>query len=434
MSSRLLAMLLLSAGVVAAQAPESLTQWTHYQEIDSVPELGLVVLELPLDVLDAARTDHADLRLYDASGREVPYALRIRREIHESEAFDAQEMNRGERGDMAELTLDLGATPAPHNELEVETTGGGFRRRVSVEGSEDGEEWATLEDEALIFRFSSQGRGVDQRRVEYPQSDYRFLRVRVEADRQIESRAPQIRGVTVRRLTRSPGVDRFFPVGPGMREAGRDQGRPASIYRLDLQGRIPLHGLDLQIGQTPFSRPYRLETDAGENRGALLASGTLRSESDTGMGEVKLRFDEQFARGLVLTVIDDRNPPLYVQGRLRDRSIAAVGLQRRRTDAAAQALLRQPGCSRAALRFRLHHSADAPRRDCCRRSPQASVRTRTYLPPEEPLTERAPWAIYLVLTLASLAILALLRKVLGSVAGESSPSVSQSTADNQDEA
>ncbi len=416
MTLRAAVLSLILAASLVAQAPESLTAWKYYQEISSSPDLEMVMLEPPLAVLDGARPDHADLRLYDASGREVPYALRIRREIHESDAFDAAEINRGERGDLAEVTLDLGKAPAAHNQIEVDTAGGGFRRRVTVDGSTDGEGWATLARNVLIFRFSSQGRGVDQQRIEYPQSDYRYLRVRVEADRQIESRAPTIREVTVRRLTRSPGVDAFYAFGPPLREAGRDQGRPASIYRLDLHGRVPLHGLDLQIGQTPFSRPYRLETDVGEGRGAPVDSGTLRSSADSGMSEVKLRFDEQFARYLVLTVIDDRNPPLYIQGG------SAVS-------AARQLFFNGQGLALPLELYYGNSEASAPRYDFDSTVPLSPPEgllpafptghrdNPAYRAPEAPLTERAPWAIYLVLAAASLAILALLRKVLASVGG-----------------
>ena len=385
MSIRLTILALLSAGLAAGQAPESLAAWRYYQEIATVPAQPLVPLELTVEALDAARQDHADLRLYDAAGGEVPYALRIRREIHESEAFEAQEINRGELGAAAEVTLDLGPSPAPHNELEIDTAGDGFRRRVTVEGSEDGERWLRLAGDAILFRFASQGRGVDQRRVEYPQSDYRYLRVRVEADRQIESQAPEIRAVTVRRLTRAAGVDVRFPAGYPVREAGRDQGRPASIYRFELGGRVPLHGLDLPVAQTPFSRPYRLEAEAGAGRRPLLASGTLRSEAEEGPAEIELRFEEQFAARLVLTVVDDRNPPLEIFGG------SAVS-------AARQILFDGEGL---ALPLRLYYgNPDAS-------PPHYDFDATVSLAPPEGL-------FYVVLTLASLAILGLLRKVLKS--------------------
>jgi hypothetical protein len=417
MRGRLFVGLAMTACAAVAQTPESLAGWKYYQELTSVPEMNLVLLDLPVDALDGGREDLADLRLYDASGHEVPYALRVRREIHESEAFEAREINRGERGDVAEVTLDLGEDAAAHNEIEVNAAGEDFRRRVTVEGSDGGEQWLTLEGRALIFRFSSQGRGVDQRTVEYSESDYRYLRVRVEADRQIETAAPRIESVTVRRLTRSPGVEQAFPAGAGIREAGRDQGRPASIYRIELYGRIPLHGLNLMIGEAPFSRPYRLETDGEENQRSLLASGTLKSEEQGGSEEMRLRFAEQFAERLALTVIDDRNPPLNVFGG------SAV-------NAARQVLFNGEGL---ALPLKLYYGnpgAAPPNYDFDSTvgltPPEGILPTFAngeqenpdYRPPEQPLTERAPWAIYVVLAAASLAILGLLRKVLAGVGAE----------------
>ena len=412
-----LAWALLLAAPVWAQAPESLTAWQYYQQITDVPEMDLVAIDLPLEVLAGGRTDLADLRLYDANNREIPYALRIWREIHESDAFEAQEINRGERDGAAEVTLDLGASPLQHNEVEISTAGDGFRRMVTVEGSRDGEEWLTLARNAAIFRFSAQGRGVDERSVEYPQSDYRFVRVRVEADRQIESQAPQIESVTVRQLTRSEGMEQTFNAGVEIREAGRDQGRPASIYRIDLYGRIPLHGFYLQIAEASFSRPYRLETDGEDGQRVTLASGTLKSQAESGSDEVKLRFSEQHASRLRLTIIDDRNPPVSIYGGLA-------------VSAARQVYFAGGNVSAPLRLYYGNPDAQPPYYDLDATVPRTPPNTilptflggqqsnPDYLPPEAPLTERAPWAIYAVLAAASLIILGLLRKVLRSVSRE----------------
>jgi hypothetical protein len=56
---------------------------------------GLLDAVLDVAVLDKSREDHADLRLYDANGREVPYALRILRAVRSSDLFEANEFNRG---------------------------------------------------------------------------------------------------------------------------------------------------------------------------------------------------------------------------------------------------------------------------------------------------------------------------------------------------
>jgi hypothetical protein len=414
MKGKMLCGLWLAAGAAWTQTPESLTAWRYYQELTNVAETGLAMVELPMEALSGSRTDHADIRLYDAEGREVPYALRVRREIHESADFEAREINRGERGDVAEATFDLGADPATHNQLEIETVGDGFRRIATVEGSRNGEEWLTLAEKAPLFRFAARGREVDQQRVDYDESDYRYLRVRVEADRQVEFKAPTITKVTVRKVTRSPAVDKELAVGPGVREAGRDQERPASIYPIELYGRIPLHGLNIQAGEAPFSRPYRLEIETQENERTLLASGTLRSDPEAPADPVKLRFPEQFAERLILTVVDDRNPPLGMYG--------GTALS-----AARQVVFSGQGFTQPLRLYYGNPDAPAPNydfdstvpltppEDVSLVYPNGQQENPDYEPPQAPLTERAPWAIYVVLAVASIAILGLLRKVVATV-------------------
>ena len=45
---------------------------------------------------------------------------------------------------MSQLSLDLGEKQIEHNEIEVNTPGDNFRRRVLMEGSDDGNTWNKL--------------------------------------------------------------------------------------------------------------------------------------------------------------------------------------------------------------------------------------------------------------------------------------------------
>src|SRR6185503_12632424 len=61
-------------GEVAATAASLPAEWQRDQQL-SVPEAGLIKLSLPAETLDSARPALEDLRVYDASGNEVPYML-----------------------------------------------------------------------------------------------------------------------------------------------------------------------------------------------------------------------------------------------------------------------------------------------------------------------------------------------------------------------
>src|SRR5438477_8257298 len=113
----------ISGGTLQAQpvpAPEPLSAWRYFKEIQ-VPRVSTDLLDLVLDreALSNARTDQADLRLYNAAGREIPYLLRVRRDVVTSSALPAREFNRSADRAASQLTLDLGEQPQQHNQVDV---------------------------------------------------------------------------------------------------------------------------------------------------------------------------------------------------------------------------------------------------------------------------------------------------------------------------
>ncbi|MBI3667698.1 MAG: DUF3999 family protein [Acidobacteria bacterium] len=398
----------LGAGV-RAQGPEPLTGWPYFKEVQAVPgQADVLSFTLDTQALDQSRLDHADLRLYDGGGREIPYALRIRREIEASEAFPAREFNRSMEGDVAQVFYDLGEQPQQHNEAEIDTPGENFRRLVDIEGSSDGAQWSTLVSGAAIFRFASGGRDVEQKAVPYPVSRYRYVRIRVHRDPPVDRAAPQIKVVKIRKSIRQRAEILDFPARIEGREASRSEGRPASAWRLGLGGRIPFEKLFLTSQEASFSRPFRLEVVDDPSSPVLLASGELFRREEPGYPQPTVAFAERFARHLKLTVTDDRNPPL-----------AIITVQ---AGSAAREIL-FPESSVSAHPVRLYYGnqkAQAPHYDfAARLAPEATASpprlslgpqqpNPIYRPEPRPLSERSPWLIYLVLSLASIALAAIL--------------------------
>ncbi len=406
---RLLALLALLLPAGLAQESESLERWQYFQELPVAAE-GRATIELDRDVLGGARVDQADLRLYDAARREVPYALRVRRKVHSTDIVEARQLDLSVRDGRTQVTLDLGDYEGVHNEIEVDLAGQNFRRQVEVQGSDDSLSWATLTDDGLVFRFASAGRSVDQRVVDYPDSRYRYLRVLVSPDPSADSSAPTLREALVRLRVETEGVDRFYPSSYPMREPTRQDNRPASRYDFVVHsGAIPVSSLQLELGQGPFSRPYRLLSGSGD-QAREVASGTLSSE-DEGSTSVTLQFEEAYVKQLQLVVTDDRNPPLDIY------SAQPIG-------AARHLLFEASGLSFPLRLYYGNPDAASPNYDYDKRIPAVLEDAPPPLPleprqlnpdyraPELPVTERAPWLIYVVLAVAGLALLWLLRGVI----------------------
>ncbi len=392
------------SGALWAQSPspESLTAWPYYKEFQTHSDLARFLLDR--DVLDKARADAADLRLYDAAGREIPYELAVLRDVDTRSLFTSREFNRAVEGTAALVSCDLGEQPRLHNEVQISTGGNNFRRMAEVDASADGTQWVTLASQAILFRFSANGRTVEQNSVSYPSSSYRYIRVRVEHDPQVDKGAPETTTLGVLRTEHVKGESVSFAASMESREADPYQGRPASIWRTDLGGRIPLQSVTFNVEERTFSRPFVLESVDDPASPALLASGDLSRTEGNAATPVRVDFNEQFARRLKLTVTDDRNPPLTVD------SASALS-------AARQVVFKAPMGV-----FRLYYGnlkGVAPHYDLTSRIPADRMfsgyltlgqerSNPAYRPAPKPLSERSPWLVYLVLIGACAALAAIL--------------------------
>ena len=393
--------------IIPVFAQAAMASWALYVEVtprSGAP--GFFDLVLPLQVMDKSREDLADLRLYDAKGKEIPYALRIRRDVDDTRAVGGRLFNQANVGTKAsEVSVDLGENPGEHNEVEIETAGTNFRRRVDVEGSDSGKEWKTLKTGDVIFGFESQNKAVQSNRVSYPTSRYRYLRVRVFADELTDKQAPNITSVRVSMTLRQKGELASWNVAVPSYQLLRNQGAPASAWTLDLGGRVPCDRLTLEIDAASFSRPFQVEVVDDPQNIRLVSSGELTRRIGEQRAPTVIIFDQEVhARKLRLLVTDYSNETLPIS------SITAGAPARQLVFE-----LKEPSTQPLRLFFG-NAKATEPHydfeKDLPARLSTTPVRAEVgavasnpdYKPEPLPLTERIPWLIHIVLAASSLAL------------------------------
>ena len=112
---------------------QTLSSWQFSIPISPGSTAGMNELVVPLQVMDKARLDLDDLRIVDARGAEIPYALLVRRHVSDKREISATVFNQATVGANAgEMSVDLGQNPGEHNEVEIETSGSNYRRQVNV--------------------------------------------------------------------------------------------------------------------------------------------------------------------------------------------------------------------------------------------------------------------------------------------------------------
>ncbi len=410
---------LLTVGAVAAAdkeepraAPESLAAWEWYAEVSRPPSKRpprWADFLLTPAIFDKARPDQADLRLYDASGRTVPYALRVRRARDEQQRVPAREFNRATNPDRSvELRLDLGERPPEHNGVEVQTRGENFRRRLEEEGSDDGKTWSKLLDRADLVHFRVKGQTVDVHDASYPPSRFRYLRLRVFPDRGLADDVPVVMSAAALHVVQLPGEDVTLPANLGARQPEPADGGPGSVWAIDFGGyAVPVERLTFDVTDQEFVRPYRLELVDGEGNRQHLASGQWQRTLGEGR-PLEIKFNEVTARRLRLVVTDFRNQPLD----LRSATYSAPARQvvyEPKGDVAWPLRLYFGNARAAAPHYDFAETLPATINPAPERgSLEAPARNPEYQPAQKPWTERWPWLVYLVLGVAVAVLLGIL--------------------------
>ncbi len=398
-------------GVVVPARADDFPAWEWFQEVQlpASRQARYFASRLTPSGFDKAQLDLRDLRLRDDRGQEVPYALRVRHTVDEQISLPAREFNRATLLDRSvELSLDLGEVPGEHNELELATSGSNFRRRVLLEGSDTSKTWSSLLEKAYVMHYQVESRVLERRKLHYPSSRFRYLRVRLFADASNPEDTPKFERVTVRRTIRVPGRYLTLPARLGPREAVRGDGGPGSAWYVDLDAQVPCERLSVEVADGDFVRPFRLQVaDPGEPP-RFLASGEWRRRAGRERKPLEIAFPEVNARRLRLVVTDHANPALTISG------VQYTAAAREVIFSAANEL---------AGPMRLYFGnpqAESPHYDFAANLPAqlepAPVevplgpleRNPVYQPPLKPLTERWPWLVYWVLGAASLVLLAIL--------------------------
>ena len=396
-----------TALVFSVSAQTSLSLWPYYVEV--TPEqtaTGLYDVVVPLEVMDKARPDLADLRLFDSANREIPYGIRIHRELDERREIPVRLFNSGIAGPAtSEVSVDLGENPGEHNEIEIETRGENFRRQVVIEGSDSGQDWRTLNDDGVLFSFASQNAVAESQRVTYPASRYRYLRVKVSRDQLTDRETPRVTNVKVMMAVREKGSLSTWNVFVPSYQLLRNQGAHASAWSLDLGGRVPCDRLSVEIADESFSRPFQVEATDDDQNVRVVATGELtRHAGDEPKPLVIVFNQEENVRKLRLQITDYSNPTLNIQ--TIQASAPARQLVFELKEPQSQSLrLFFGNANVGAPHYDFEKELQARLSNEPVHSSIGDVRAnREYEPEPLPLTERVPWLIYLVLAASSIAL------------------------------
>ena len=281
------------------------TAWSHRQPL-SLEQTDWVKLALPVATLDRARADLADVRVLNAQGDEVPYAI-----LRPGASAPSTLTPRAFRAELQEgatvLTVETG-TDRPLVSVALATSARAFVKPVTVAVSNDGSLWEVTARDVPLYR---QGPDV-QLSLTLPPRSARWIRLTVD-----DRRSPPV-AFTGASLT--AGLTLAAPVWPvAVRVRERAEVGQQTVLTLDLgASHLSLTALTVAVPDRAFRRTVRLSVRAWQEGAVVertLASGEIaRVPLDHELAGERLTLalpgTPSPSRELVLHIENGDSPPL----------------------------------------------------------------------------------------------------------------------------
>lgn len=322
--------LLLILAVAPVSAAEPFADWKYHGRIQA-PDAQFVALPLlPQNLNLSEKSDLSDVRIIDARGVEVPYAVVFETEVVNEATLKGREFNR-EYPDpsTSRVTVDFGA-PVTKNKITVQTEGNNFRRSLRVEGSDDLRAWATILQQGWLIAAGD----TPEKRFEsfdIGSNNYRYLRVSVTKMPE-EQKPPEVRQVSFRytvirkpQETTIPGTLLQSRIKGGTSIVELDFGlRNLSMQRFRLLlGRDPARIFEKECklsGRNSLQHEERIRFESGEYGKSRkvetswehLGSGTV-FQNTQGELSLDLKIPSRF-RYLRIEIENGDGPPLDISG------------------------------------------------------------------------------------------------------------------------
>jgi hypothetical protein len=380
-----------------------------YDQKDARPPAPETARETPINEL-------SDLRLRDANGHTIQYALFVRRKTNIQAERPSGRINPPESGPnhSVSVSLEIKGQDPRHNEIEIGASGKGFRRHFTVETSDDQLDWKPQLEGDLIY-FEAGNQVVNLRKFTYPvENRRRFVRVTVQPDAGVKDDKPVIEYVRVYQSVEDKGLYVTLPADVGARVPARVQNTNGSAWPIAFGGkRVPVETLIVKAAETNFDRPFQLKSVAEDKAAPIERFGDpfpfLTSGNWKGNPLRAPLNPEIFTRQLRLEVADAANAPLTIESAEYEAPARQI------------IFARSPGIAWPVRVYFGNPAAEEPRYDFrttvtpsqvhpyrLEISSAEVVQNPKYTPPAVAFSEQYPWLVYGVLGVASVVLLGIM--------------------------
>ncbi len=289
----------------AIDAGPAWSAWTRVTPVAAAPAAHqrYVRVRLPFAISPAADGSYPDVRIVDAHGNELPYALDPAREAPSERTLDV--IDRGfVPHRWTQAVLDLGPSGSLVDAVTLdagERSNATFFEQVAVDASDDRATWRIVRTDAIIYRVAQDdGRGSTT--LTFPPTRSRWLRVRI-LDPHAAFPIAGAHSATV--PPREPPLARL-PVAP---RAAVDRAAHTQTWTFAAATPMLATAVVFAPGEAYYERNVRVETSDDAKQWTPVGDGTISRYAEGG-AQLTVALTETTARFVRVIVENGNDAPV----------------------------------------------------------------------------------------------------------------------------
>jgi hypothetical protein len=161
-----------------------MTGYAHAQSfknkavIDSVTQSGFYAIEITPELSSLVATDFSDLRIFDQSGKPVPYLIGSHIPLMDSTLFHPLTILKNTENDSGQSVLLIANSGhAMIDAFYLRIQNAAVSRTISLSGSNDGLKWFSIIENLGLERRFIQDKDSFVENISFPLSSYKFFRI-----------------------------------------------------------------------------------------------------------------------------------------------------------------------------------------------------------------------------------------------------------------
>tara|TARA_R110002167_G_scaffold118440_4_gene295012 strand:+ start:591 stop:1823 length:1233 start_codon:yes stop_codon:yes gene_type:complete len=269
-------------------------------------------LILPNDLFEKLSPDLSDIRIFGITDTndtiEAPYLMQIKSEKKVATYYNYKILNISQNEKGYYFTIEI-PDKEPINQLQLDFKQFNFDWRISLEGSQNQQEWFAIVDDYRILSIKNAQTFYQFTSVNFADSNYRFFRLLIKSKEK-----PDIKTVSVSDTKFINGIYNGYDIKT--LTVSKNKQQQSTDIDIELYKKVPVSYIKLKVNASfDYYRPITLQyilDSIKTKKGYLYNYRTLTEGTLNSVENNEFKFENTVAKKIKISIKNQDNQPLTI--------------------------------------------------------------------------------------------------------------------------